>query len=47
MDDKVEILHDDYPHFDLSFKLIVIGDSGKDKINIKWCGKVLFIYASN
>ena len=27
-----EILADDYNQYDLSFKLIVIGDSGKNKI---------------
>ena len=26
---EFEILRDDYPNFDLSFKIIVIGDSGK------------------
>ena len=30
-----EILKEDYPNYDLSFKVIVIGDSGK---------KILFIY---
>ena len=27
-----EILKDDYPEYDLSFKVIVIGDSGKKKL---------------
>jgi GTPase SAR1 family protein len=29
--EPVEILEDDYPNYDLSFKLIVIGDSGVGK----------------
>ena len=34
---KTQILSDDYPNFDLSFKIIIIGDSGVGKscISIK------------
>jgi Ras-related protein Rab-1A len=37
MDDEnlnVEVLPDDYPQYDLSFKIIIIGDSGRYNINI-------------
>ena len=48
-----EILKDDYPEYDLSFKVIVIGDSGKKKLtkynklinNRRW--KIMFISSSN
>ena len=29
---KIEFLPDDYPQYDLSFKLIFIGDSGVGKV---------------
>jgi len=30
-DERIEILREDYPNYDLSFKIIVIGNSGKQK----------------
>ena len=30
-DENIEILREDYPNYDLSFKIIVIGNSGKQK----------------
>ena len=50
-----EILPEDYANYDLSFKIIVIGNPGKNKIFfnifkiIKYdrSRKILFIYASN
>ena len=47
-----EILREDYPNYDLSFKVIVIGNSGNlyfhfnNKNNYR-CGKIMFINASN
>ena len=46
-----EILKEDYPNYDLSFKIIVIGNSGKKKIFLliekyrSW--KIMFINSSN
>ena len=31
---EYEILREDYPNYDLSFKIIVIGNSGKKKLFI-------------
>jgi len=31
-DKGYEILREDYPNYDLSFKIIVIGNSGKNKL---------------
>ena len=44
-----EILPDDYPKYDLSFKIIVIGNSCKYKyikfiIIINRCGKIMLIH---
>ena len=33
-EEKYEILREDYPNYDLSFKIIVIGNSGKIYIYI-------------
>ena len=46
-DQGYEILREDYPNYDLSFKIIVIGNSGKK--NYKYidyynrCWKIMFI----
>ena len=47
-----ELLREDYPTFDLSFKVIVIGNSGTSNyiLNIIYyhrCGKILSINASD
>lgn len=51
-DKGYEILREDYPNYDLSFKIIVIGDSGKNKLflfriklNRSW--KIMFINSSH
>ena len=49
-DKEYEILREDYPNYDLSFKIIVIGNSGKKtliylKLNRSW--KIMFINSSN
>ena len=47
-----EILNEEYAQYDLSFKIIVIGNSGKEiflliqKINDR-CRKIMFINTSN
>ena len=33
-DKEYEILREDYPNYDLSFKIIVIGNSGKKQFNL-------------
>ena len=52
-----EVLPEDYANYDLSFKIIVIGNSGKNKIFLIYnifiiikyyrSREILFIYASN
>ena len=45
-----EILREDYPNYDLSFKVIVIGNSGNYYYyinNIYRCGEIVLINASN
>lgn len=44
-----ELLDDDYPNYDLSFKVIVIGNSGmmNKKYKKNRCWKILFIHKSN
>ena len=47
-----EILREDYPNYDLSFKVIVIGNSGIFKLYLNYlyiyrCWKILFINASH
>ena len=48
---KYEILKEDYPNYDLSFKLIVIGNSGKIIINILFinnrCWEIMFVNYGN
>ena len=46
-DERIEILREDYPNYDLSFKIIVIGNSGKKNkyiliINNR-CWKIMLI----
>ncbi len=43
---KYEVLPDDYTQHDLSFKLIVIGDSSKISINFR-CREIMFNIKSN
>ena len=44
---EYEVLGEDYPTYDYSFKIIVIGNSGKLKILImNRCWKIFFINSS-
>ena len=48
----IEVLPDDYTQYDLSFKLIVIGDSSKNEPFLSYlyyfrCWEILFNYKSN
>ena len=49
---EYEILREDYPNYDLSFKIIVIGNSGKKIYIFKFlkynrCWKIMFVNSSN